>query len=310
MDVLRSVKSVFDEIKRMFYEAKFVLLYGIFSTAVIFCLPNSISLLIALAVWVLCLILHKQKKPEVYLRHIVRSLISGSIPGYSTFGIVVLFIIYTNWLSNFLADGSFYKALSSLLFTLGLIPLYALSIEPKMGAKTERSPKKILISALSAPSDETSFKVLKEAFDKGEVGLIELNKEKKHNWIPFLRLYLFHRDTLEKWFILVSKKSQEEKFKEIVGEWEKIKTYEADFDDYNDISSKLYKILKDIRREGYNDEDVSVYISGGTSAITLALTLFAVKDGRQVEYIRQDNGEIEAIEISFEDLYSFSPEER
>lgn len=300
---LRLAKSVFDEIK-------FILLYGLVSILAILYAPDFISLLVALAVWVLCLILHKQKKPEVYLRHIVRSLISGSIPGYSTFGIVVLFIIYTNWLSNFLAEGSFYKAISSLLFTLGLIPLYALSIELKLGAKTERRPKKILISALSKPSNEEGFEELKEAYAKGEAGLIELNKRKRHNWIPFLRLYLFHRDTLEKWFMLVSKESQVEKFKEIVGEWEKIKTYETDFDDYNDISSKLYKILKDIRREGYNDDDISVYISGGTSAITLALTLFAVKDGRQVEYIRQDNGEIEAINVSFEDLYSFSPEER
>ena len=303
MDGLRLAKSVFDEIK-------FILLYGLTSTAVILYAPDFISLPVAIAILIICFFIHRKKKPEVYLRHIVRSLISGSFPGYSTFFIVVLFIVYTSWLAEFLKEGSFYKALSSLLFTIGLIPLYALSIEPKLGAKTERRPKKILISALSEPRGKASFKELKEAYAKGETGLIELNKEKWHNWIPFLRLYLFHRDTLHKWFMLVSERSQVEKFKEIVGEWEKIKTYEADFDDYNDISSKLYKILKDIRREGYDDEDVSVYISGGTSAITLALTLFAVKDGRQVEYIRQDNGEIEAINVSFEDLYSFSPEER
>ncbi len=303
MGGLRLPKSVFDE-------TKLILLYGLVSTVAILWCPAFISPLVALAMSVFFLIKQINEKPEVELRSLVRSLISGSIPGYSTFMIVILFIVYTSWFADFLAQGSFYKALASFLFTAGLAPLYAMHIEYKLGKETDRVPKKILISALSKPSGKASLEELKEAFTKGEKALIELNKEKWHNWVPFLRLYIFHKDTLHRWFMLVSKESQEEKFKEIIGEQEKIETYEANFDNYNDISSKLFRILKEIRSEGYSDDDISVYISGGTSAVTLALTLFAVKDGRQVEYIRQDTKEIVAINISFEDLYSFSPEER
>ena len=302
MDGLRLVKNVFDE-------TEIISLYGVISTVAILWCPTFISPLVALAMLVFFLIKQRNEKPEVELRSLVRSLISGSIPGYSTFMIVVLFIIYTSWLADFLAQGSLYKALASFLFATGLAPLYALHIDYSLGAETDRVPKKTLISALSEPKGKASFEDLKEAYTKGEKALIELNRKKWHNWIPFLRLYLFHKDTLHKWFMLVSEKSQEEKFMEIVGEWEKIETYETNFDDYNDISSRLSKILKEIRRGGYSDDDISVYISGGTSAVTLALTLFAVKDGRQVEYIRQDTREIVAINISFEDLYSFSPEE-
>ncbi len=297
-------------LRSFFAETKIILLYGLISIVTILWLPSYISTSVSLIMLTFFVIKQIRERPEVDLRSLVRSLISGSVPGYSTFMIVVLFVIYTSWLAEFLANGELDKALASFFFTVGIMPLYAIHITYSLGTETERLPKKILISALSKPSGRASFEELKEAYTKGEKALIELNEKKGHNWIPFLRLYLFHKDTLHKWFMLVSEKSQEEKFKEIIGEQEKIETYKTNFDDYNDISSKLFRILKEIRSEGYSDDDISVYISGGTSAVTLALTLFAVKDGRQVEYIRQDTREIVAINISFEDLYSFSPEER
>jgi len=125
---------------------------------------------------------------------------------------------------------------------------------------------------------------------------------------------------LEKAYILVSNESAnfKEQLRDVLGDGECIsfvpKQGGVDFNDYEGIHKELLEVLREIKRDGYKDEDISVFISAGTSAVTLALTMFAVKEGRQVEYIKQSNKpeerDIVAINISFEDVYSFSPEER
>ena len=303
MGGLRSIKNIL-------VETKYILLYGVVSIiTMVWCHPL-ITLLISTLMFFYSYIRQKNDRPEIDLRFIIRSLISGSIPRYSTLIVVILFIVYTSWLADFLAKGYLLKAIASLFFTLGIIPLYAMSLNYNFGSQTDRVPKKILVSALSEPKGEASFEDLNNAYKNGEEALVALNKNKRHNWIPILRLHLFHKDKLQKWFILVSDKSKDfiKHLQEITGEQGKVKHYVADFNNYESISFQLLRILREIKKEGYNDEDISVYISGGTSAVTLALTLFAVKDGRQVEYIRQDNEDIVAINIGLEDLYSFNPE--
>ncbi len=308
MGGLRLIKNFF---KNFFNETKCILFYGIISFVVIIWCPAFINLLLSFVMFIIFLNKQMGEKPEVDLRSLVRSLVSGSIPGYSTFMIIILFIVYTSWFADFLLKGDFFKAIASFFFTVGIIPLYALSLKYNFGTQTDRVPKKILVSALSKPKGKANLEDLKKAYKSGENALIMLNQTSWHNWIPILRLHLFHKDTLHKWFILVSNESKDyiNNLKEITEE-EKIEALEADFNNYDSISSKLLYILREIKKKGYSDNDISVYISGGTSAVTLALTLFAVKDGRQVEYVRQDSMDITAINISFEDLHSFSPEGR
>ena len=134
--------------------------------------------------------------------------------------------------------------------------------------------------------------------------------------MPLLRSYLFHKknESIEVLYIIISDKSGRYKcnFKKIIGDKTPVQfSKEIDFNNYDAIHIELLSILKDIKRKGYTDEDISVFISGGTSAVTLALTMFAVKEGRQVEYVKQDESkDIVKIDIGLRDLYSFAPELR
>lgn len=179
MDGLRLFKGFFVETKTIF-------LYGLASIITIFWIPSFISPLVSLLILILLITKQVHERPEIDLRSLVRSLISGSIPGYSTFMVMVLFIVYTSWFADFLAESSFYKALASLFFTIGVVPLYAIHIRYNLGTEINKSPKRILISALSKPNGKASLEDMKEAYIRGEKALIELNQEKWHNWVPFL----------------------------------------------------------------------------------------------------------------------------
>ncbi|WP_147425004.1 hypothetical protein [Hydrogenivirga caldilitoris] len=267
-------------------------------------------------------------RPEFDLKYLIRSALAGSFPSVLTFFFVLFFAIFTSWIADFLKENNYYQAIGTSVFTFGLIFAFALSIpHGRLGKTGERQPKKVLICALSKPGligRNAQQKSEDEVFEEMKRLLANGDKERilglDHTWAPFLELYLFHKEKLEKWYILISKEvyKSKDKFIEILGEEAKEivhfkpESEGIDFNNYEEIVGVLTEILKEIKRSGYDDEDISVYISGGTSAITLALTLFAVKDGRQVEYLTQSENDkkIISINISFEDLYSFSPEAR
>lgn len=319
-----------------------LLVYGIFAIIYILRIGNNLAkpcqsnmlinviLFIAIPLLILSILilLKISCRPEIDLKYLMRSALAGSFPSIATFFFVSFFAIFTSWIADFLKENNYYQAIETSIFTFGLIFAFALSIpEGKLGKTGERQPKKVLICALSKSGlirrndqQKSEAEVLEEMkrllANRDKEGILRLN----HSWAPLLELYLFHKEKLEKWYILISKEVYElkDKFIEILGEeakeivhfkpeWEGI-----DFNNYEEIAKVLKEILKEIKRSGYDDEDISVYISSGTSAVTLALTLFAVKDGRQVEYLKQSENDkkIISINISFEDLYSFSPEAR
>ena len=279
------------------------------------------------------------KKPHIELRSIISFALAGSFPSFAAFVSMVLFVVFTSWLAedlrNITNPTCLINATLDVIYALGLLPAFALSIpeyKPKSGSSTKPEPKKVLISALSNPNfakeeldklkDVFSDAFLKENIEEAQKLLKDLKLKNKHdcpeeiapNWIPLLRSYLFHRkrDKIERLYVLVSKESSKykDKFEEIIGSNEIIQfSKEIDFNDYDAIHIELLSTLKDIRRKGYTDKDISVFISGGTSAVTLALTMFAVKEGRQVEYVKQDKSkDIVKIDIGLRDLYSFAPE--
>ncbi len=269
------------------------------------------------------------KKPHIELRSIISSALTGSFPSFAAFVSMVLFIIFTSWLADDLRNATnsigIINATLDVIYTLGLLPAFALSIpeyKPKSGSSTKPEPKKVLISALSDPrSGDEVFSELKSKFKEAYLQSSfeeaeEILKGLKMNWIPLLRSYLFHKkkQTIEILYVLISNESGrfKDKFKEIIDNKTPVQFSEkVDFNDYDAIHIELLKILKDIRRNGYTDEDISVFISGGTSAVTLALTMFALKEGRQVEYVKQDESkDIVKIDIGLIDLYSFAPELR
>ncbi|RUM28853.1 MAG: hypothetical protein DSY42_07620 [Aquifex sp.] len=323
--------QVFKVIRDFLYESRYMIVYAFLNYIFIAFLHPIIAFLLSLVALLLIIHFYLQNKSEISLKSIFGSVLSASFPTYTALFSTILFVVYTAWFADYLKSyfekqnnvEYLIKAAISFLYSIGIFPVFVLSLKtekPKRSKDIE--PKKVLISALSYPygwvKDEEEVKKLKEALKKGEEALKELER---NNWVPILRSMLRHKDSLEHWYILVSNKSGEYKelFYEIVESFDKeiaekikfIPQYgEISFDNYDDIYEELRKILKEIRRNGFSDEDISVFISGGTSAVTLALTIFAIKEGRQVEYMSQESKELLKIDIGLEDLYSFAPELR
>ncbi len=315
-----------------------ITIYGLGSFALMHFSHLIWSNFLALVLVVVLFYASKRLRPEVNLKSLFGSILSGSFPGYSALLSALLFVVYSSWMADillkFLLEKEniylLWQVFLNLIFIVGLLPVFALSIPTQRRAVSQEiEPKKVLISSLSNPGnwiEGEAFNKLLRAFAKGNKALVELDTELKKdktfvNWVPLLRSFLIHESTLERWYVFVSDKSSgyRDKLLELLevrdknlkskvvfvpeGGW-------VDFDDYADIHSRLIKVFRELRNKGYGDDDVSVFISGGTSAMTLAFTIFAIKEGRQVEYVKQGSSEICKIDISFEDIYSFAPEER
>ncbi len=196
--------------------------------------------------------------------------------------------------------------------------------------KDEPEPKRVLIFALSRPSlipppkDHKEIKNLPRRVicTLWEIELGKLEEQKSEgsqrsenltssddnrkpkksgqrlNWEVPLRSVVHHMDRLERIYVLVSNESRYEEFEEGVlyflrSRGKKVKverTRHLDFDDYSEILAALLNLIAKVKRDGYSDEDFSFNISGGTSAVTAALIIAAIKEGRQVEYITQTGG--------------------
>ncbi|MGB9767207.1 MAG: hypothetical protein ACPLXN_07020, partial [Sulfurihydrogenibium sp.] len=135
------------------------------------------------------------------------------------------------------------------------------------------------------------------------------------NWEPIKDLLEFHKEKLEKLYVLLSKQVAEyqqcfeEKILNPLGlkvNIEYIK--DVDVNDEIDILKKLNEIVIDINKSGYKEEDVSIYISSGTSLVTSILTLYGINDDIQIEYLTQGENskkEIKALNIKKTDLLPF-----
>ncbi|MGC9007446.1 MAG: hypothetical protein ACP5JX_07750, partial [Sulfurihydrogenibium sp.] len=216
------------------------------------------------------------------------------------------------FLKNALEDGKledFVKSIISLinLISIGLafIIAYHYELEKYLKSKTQekRIPRKVLIFALSTPSNSQSN---------------NQNNNKNSlppNWEPIKDLLEFHKEKLEKLYVLLSKQVAdyqqcfEEKILNPLGlkvNIEYIK--DVDVNDEINILNKLNGIVFDINKSGYKEEDISIYISSGTSLVTSILTLYGINDDIQIEYLTQGENskkEIKALNIKKTDLLPF-----
>lgn len=326
------IKNLVVELKN----AKYLIIYAIVSFIVLF--PENLEILgyylnneltkflITILLGVIYFCYYFVNKPHYGFKEFAIASFIGSFPAVASLISISLFAIYTSWLADFWKEKNLIDSIITGLYLFFLPFAFLLSIpEQKRIESKTFEPKKVLIFPLSTPNKA-----------KAKEDLLQQIKEKNishsdHNWAQIFVYLKNHMNTVEKIFILKSEESNKDfgDFKELLNEFEKVykennfpslegkieEVEPIDFNCFEDISDKLSNILKNIKKKGYKDEDISVFISPGTSLVTLVLTLFAIKEGRQVEYNKQHGKKDEAIgiiavNVSIRDLYDFYPELR
>lgn len=260
--------------------------------------------LIALAIYTL------RKRPNVDTAKIIKSLLGGEIG--SLFGIVsfVWTLVLVGWITDYLREGRLLMALITFELFLILFTLFILLVDlPEYESKSSKpEKKKVLIFGLSKPNKDKSAKALKEVLED----LYHKHHPLRHkfNWEVPARSIIYHLEKLEEIHVITSKESRFEEFKKGLRRFlcsidKNIATYEygpvEDFDSYDEIFQRIEDALIRIRRKGYDDNDISFNISGGTSAVSAAIIISAIKEGRQVEYLSQEpknNKELRRIDVS------------
>lgn len=258
------------------------------------------------------------RKPDLDMGKLLKAVLTGEIG--SLFGLVgfISGIVYIGWITDYLREKEPFYALVSFELLLINVEAFVLLLkgEEIRSGKGEPEPKRILIFALSKPNLKGNlpckvFQALLEMESKIKGGKAndpqksvkfkhpeKGNKSRrKFNWEVPLRSVVHHMGRLERIYVLVSDASRYEEFKEGVlsflstrGKEVKMEsTQHLDFDDYNEILTALLNLITKAKRDGYSDDDFSFNISGGTSAVTAALIIAAIKEGRQAEYVAQTN---------------------
>ncbi|MDM7273834.1 hypothetical protein [Sulfurihydrogenibium azorense] len=228
------------------------------------------------------------------------NIIKGDVATFLGFSAFVSEFILFNFLfeytKNFIEENKmvyFCKAIISFIgiLSIGLLffSFYQEKIKAYINSKKSlrREPRKVLIFALS----------------KLQQNLETLPR----NWQPIKELLEFHKSRLEVAYVLISEETEKYKteFEKFFTEFKsKIKYIEkVNMNDESSIVNALINVVRDIKNNKYEEQDISVYLSGGTSLVTTILSLFGVNDDIQVEYILQTSGnENEKPEIKTVDL--------
>ncbi len=240
---------------------------------------------------------YRQKLRTKSLSLVIKDILTGNIEGFYGLIAVLAFLILTSWVADDLHDHQYGYAVLSLLaiWIMGMFFVIWYPLESRSPAKV---PPKVLVMALSAFAGDM------EQFQRS---LAQLHQRKlPGNWELPLRAVL-SKPSLEHVFFLTSKKSwdQRQEFEKLLDEALSLNIQDSsrpqlhfedpvDFDSFIDVKQSLLEILgsiHSIRDRRYRDEEIIVNISGGTSAVTLALTLFALAKGRRIEYFEQ--GQVE-----------------
>ncbi|GEM_PF-4679174 len=291
-----------------------------------------ISIGVNIAVLLILLKCLHSKKPDTNFRKLVRDVLGGNIG--TVFGLTVLIIelVLIGWITDYLREGFYWAAFSSTLIFLNVLILFMLMTSEPSPSRRRGKPipqkKKVLIFALSIKTrrgnespEGFEQKILRE-YEEEIRKLIDYyilrtgtQKPKWSNWELPIRSIAHHLDELEKILVLTSKTTGNqigsgELFKRIFKRHVKsavkraakrnvsiIEIGPVDFNDYDEIFDAIKNALKKVFQEGYTDRDLSFMISGGTSAVTAALIISAVRDGRQVEYFTQEGDRSEHISI-------------
>jgi hypothetical protein len=194
------------------------------------------------------------------------------------------------------------------MFSVGFVFVYFFDKQLQIRPSKGREPRSVLIFGLSVPNYPTQ----KDKYNKVPGGLFQ-------NYEPIYELLEFHKDVLREIHVLYSEKGKKglEYLDEILkslGVYHKIKDniykYKCDFNDESSMKEQIAQI--NIKIKKYEDKEISIYISGGTSLATAILTLLGLEKDRQIEYLIQKQPpesselpEIKAIEISKDDALLF-----
>ncbi|MBX0312603.1 MAG: hypothetical protein JHC31_12685 [Sulfurihydrogenibium sp.] len=290
----------------------------------------SLSAILSLAISSILLLLYHQyfyKRTAKEFSGVLRYLLIGEVGGL--IGLIgflsefVLSSLLAEYIKNMIANENLIKnaglAITTFLnmFSVGFVFVYFFDKQLQIRPSKGREPKPVLIFALSKPRN-----------DKGKCK--EIISELPNNYIPICELLEFHKNVLKEIHVLCSPEIKKDGL-EYLGEILKnlgmgykiadnnriheynfdnersviIYPYECNFDNEESIKEQINKINIEIKK--YEDKDISIYISSGTSLVTAILTLLGLERDRQIEYITQGKSpsEIKAIEISKDDALLF-----
>ncbi|GAB6072407.1 hypothetical protein JCM14244_07840 [Venenivibrio stagnispumantis] len=219
---------------------------------------------------------------------ILKDLFTGKFEGlYGLIGFISILTLLS-WFADFLKDGNWWLAVASGIdiFIVGAFFIILYPLKP--------NTKKVLLMALSKPNGNIDkFEQFKENLKQGLLGKRNLEL----NWELPLRHIYDYRDNLEKVYMLTSPESskQKEEFLECLdivlpNFRNKVEfTNPIDFNNFEEIKKELINLASKIKKSAYKDEDIVVNISGGTSMVTLGLTLFALRNGIIITYFEQNS---------------------
>ncbi len=295
-----------------------------------------VSLMLNLLFLVLLSILLLHKKPEINFSKVVRNVLGGNIG--SLFGITsfLIALVIVGWITDYAREGLYISAFTSFIAFLNTIILFMLLMPKLSNNRSDSKPKqrKVLIFALSKPSFKSkhqdvscnAYEVVKALFEKYFHNRCSKSKLKLlqcciTNLEPPIKYIAYHKETVERIIVLVSEDSgkaydeyfgklTESMFKSIKRDVKLVKVGPLDFNDYYTILDSLHYEIRKLMRYGYKDEDLSFFISGGTSAVTSAIIVSAIREGRQVEYITQDRrNDLVSIDVNVLQVRRLSGEE-
>ncbi|NJE13350.1 hypothetical protein [Thermococcus sp. LS2] len=269
----------------------------------------------------LVLLFIRRRKEEVkldYIRYSIVKILTGDV-GASIYGII-LFVILAMALTTWLPDGMEMKNYPLIAgTTFYLIAFFALFLWASPSRKKKDKgfrQAKVLIMALSRPnwSVEDIKKATCEDLILNKACCVMGSRRVLLNINPLFIAVSKHMPRLEKLILIVSKEivmneDYAERIKTIAGKLKECFGKEVEIeewliDDANDLNRirsdllpKLERLMKEV-----GAEEITIDITGGTAAISGALTLLAVKEDIQAQYLRQDRLEIQKIDIDVFDL--------
>ncbi len=293
-----------------------------------------VSLTVSSVLLIVLLKFMYSRKPDTNFRKMIRDVLGGNIGTVFGLTALILELVLIGWITDYLREGIYWAAASSALMFFNILMMFMLMTSVPRRRHVKRAPekKKILIFALSIPKIDPkpgahSKQYCNDYWELARCIILEKLSKQNHDEncknmlkncktnleLP-ARYIAHHLGTVEKVLILVSKNGSDRYYRDFVCTLKGAiprKTRPifqmigpADFNNYQEILDCIKNALKKIFHEGYTDRDISFMISPGTSAVTAALIISAVRDGRQVEYFTQvpDKSEHISIDVNILDV--------
>ncbi|ALM76256.1 hypothetical protein [Thermococcus barophilus] len=258
------------------------------------------------------MLLTRKRREDVkfdYIRYSLVKILTGDV-GSSIYGIILFVILamaLTTWLPDGIEEKNYPLIAGTVFYLVAFFALFLWASPSKKEKPKGFRQTRVLIMALSKPN--WSIEDLKKATCEDL-----LHNRKRLNVNPIFIAVNKHRSEIKKLILIVSKeivtnRDYAERIKAIADKLKECFSREIEIeewliDDANDLNrirgDLLPKLERIIREE--SAEEITIDITGGTAAISGALTLLAVKEDIQAQYLRQDRLEIQKIDIDVFDL--------